>query len=67
MYVTMSTILYLAIAIARLKGAAVCITNLNAHRYYAKPFIKIQKVHNLTVAFKFITEVERISLGDIGK
>ena len=29
--------------------------------------IKIQKVQNLSVAFKFITEVEKISLGDISK
>ena len=37
------------------------------HRYYAKPHIMIQKVQNLTVAFKFITEVEKIPLGDISK
>lgn len=36
-------------------------------RYYAKPLIKIQKVQNLTVALKFITEVEKIPLGTISK
>ena len=43
------------------------LTSFIACRYYAKPLIKIQKVQNLTVVFKFITEVEKISLGDISK
>ena len=36
-------------------------------RYYAKPLLKIQKVQNLSVAFKFITEVEKIPLINISK
>lgn len=36
-------------------------------RYYGKPVIRIQKVQNLMVAFRFLTEVEKIPLGNISK
>lgn len=49
----------------------VCLPNrciysfLHECRYYGRPLIRIQKVQNLTVAFKFLTEVEKIPLNDI--
>ncbi len=36
-------------------------------RYYARPVIKIQKVQNLAIVFKFITEVEKIPVTNIRK
>ena len=39
----------------------------SAHRYYAQPAIAIQKAQNLTIAFRFITEVEKIPLVNIGE
>ena len=39
----------------------------SAHRYYAQPAITIQKAQNLTIAFRFITEVEKIPLVNIGE
>ena len=41
---------------------------LNFHyRYYGHPVIRIQKVQNLMVAFRFLTEVEKIPLMNISK
>ena len=37
------------------------------YRYYAQPAITIQKAQNLTIAFRFITEIEKIPLVNIGK
>ena len=37
------------------------------NRYYAKPLIKIQKIQNLSVALRFITQVEKIFLPQISK
>ena len=37
------------------------------HRYYAQPAITIQKAQNLTIAFRFITEVEKIPLVNVGE
>ena len=39
----------------------------STHRYYAQPAITIQKAQNLTIAFRFITEVEKIPVVNIGE
>ena len=36
-------------------------------RYYARPAITIQKAQNLTIAFRFITDIEKIPLVNIGE
>ena len=43
------------------------ISTMIHNRYYAKPKIKIQKMQNLAVAFKFMKEVEHIPIGNISK
>ena len=36
-------------------------------RYYARPAITIQKAQNLTIAFRFITDIEKIPLVNLGE
>ena len=36
-------------------------------RYYASPRTLIQKTQNVALVFRFLTEVERLHLGDISK
>ena len=36
-------------------------------RYYASPRTLIQKAQNVALVFRFLTEVERLHLGDISK
>ena len=40
---------------------------LRSRRYYASPRTQIQKTQNVALVFRFLTEVEKLQLGDSGK